>query len=91
MDDGHMIPGEEFGLGFLTFVLQLRKPPEKKTSTKNQIQPGIEFRIAGEEESRKQWYLPCKAVVKFFLSLLYFRMSCLHYRDQLQNSILAAK
>ena len=36
-----MIPGDEWGLNFLVFVLQLRENPGK-TSTRKLTQPGIE-------------------------------------------------
>ena len=39
--DGQMIPGDECGLKFLTFVVQLRKNP-RKASTRKMIQLGIE-------------------------------------------------
>ena len=38
--DGQMIPGDECGPNFLTFVLQLRENP-KKSSTRKLTLPGI--------------------------------------------------
>ena len=63
--NGQMIPGDEHGLHFLIFVLQLRK-----NSTRKLTQPGIEPGLGGWEATM----LPLRAlytgrcIVRFFVS-----------------------
>ena len=70
-----MIPKDELGLNFLTFISQLRKNPGKKPQTGNCPDWGSNPSLLDE---RQQCYLPAMMVVSFLFKFSHLKNFITH-------------